>query len=159
LADQALDDADVDDADDALYRDAGQRAVTAPAAIPEALQRFAYRALQRATRSRTEWNRVLGEVLTEPKPQVWFQANNKLVLQARAGWCVAAGTRMLYDQNHLYINGESFRAAGRDAQLLRRLADSGQLSAGEHHTLSAPARALIQDWLRQGWIVETPLAE
>ncbi len=36
-------------------------------------------------------------------------------------------TRMLYDARHLYINGESFRAGGRDATLMRKLADQRAL--------------------------------
>ena len=38
-------------------------------------------------------------------------------------------TRMLYDERHVFINGESFRAAGRDATLARRLADRRRLDA------------------------------
>ena len=30
---------------------------------------------------------------------------------------------MMYDEKHLFINGESYRASGRDATLMRRFAD------------------------------------
>jgi 50S ribosomal protein L16 3-hydroxylase len=61
-------------------------------------------------------------------------------------------TRMLYDVHHVYINGEAFRAAGRDAVLVRRLADRRALAARELARLSPEARALVEEWRRAGWL-------
>jgi len=106
---------------DTLYRDAGQPATTMPGAIPEALLRFAREALAAALKDPAVLERALGEYLTEPKPNVWFEAGEapprwqSLVLDPR--------TRMLHDRRHVFINGEAWRAAGADARLMRRLAD------------------------------------
>jgi 50S ribosomal protein L16 3-hydroxylase len=70
---------------------------------------------------------------------------------------LAPGSRMLYDAHHVFINGESFRAAGADATLLRRLADRQVLEPGECGKLSAQARALLAEWVRCGWLVAAPL--
>jgi 50S ribosomal protein L16 3-hydroxylase len=59
---------------------------------------------------------------------------------------------MIYDDRHIFINGESFRAAGRDARLMRRLADRRALAAREVESLSPPARQLLADWLAAGWL-------
>ena len=59
---------------------------------------------------------------------------------------------MAYDAKHVFINGESFLASGRDAQLMRLLADERVLGATSVKRLSAPARELVQDWLEAGWI-------
>jgi 50S ribosomal protein L16 3-hydroxylase len=59
---------------------------------------------------------------------------------------------MLYDTHHVFINGESFRAGGCDAKLMRRLADRRSLSAAEHGQLSAEARMLLDDWADDGWL-------
>ena len=60
-------------------------------------------------------------------------------------------TRMLYDERHVFINGESFRAAGRDATLARRLADRRRLDARSVAGMSAEASQRLAEWLRAGW--------
>jgi len=61
-------------------------------------------------------------------------------------------TRMLYDARHLYINGESFRAGGRDATLMRKLADQRALGPRELAGASEDALALLSDWCEAGWL-------
>ena len=61
---------------------------------------------------------------------------------------------MKYDARHLFINGESFVAGGRDAALLHRLSDRRCLAAGELARLSTEARATLDDWARAGWLKE-----
>ena len=59
---------------------------------------------------------------------------------------------MMFDEQHIFINGESYRASGRDAQLMRRLADARQLAAGEVARASQGARQLMTDWRDAGWL-------
>jgi 50S ribosomal protein L16 3-hydroxylase len=59
---------------------------------------------------------------------------------------------MLYDEAHLFINGESFLARGQDAKLMRALADQHYLSAAQLKKLSAGARELLDQWLDDGWL-------
>lgn len=61
-------------------------------------------------------------------------------------------SRMMYDERHVFINGESFRAAGRDAKLMRRLADRRALDRTQLELLSPEARTLLDDWLAAGWL-------
>jgi 50S ribosomal protein L16 3-hydroxylase len=61
---------------------------------------------------------------------------------------------MLYDDHHIYINGESLRTSGRDAQCLRRLADARELTPADANRLSAQAREVVQQWLSSGWVHE-----
>jgi 50S ribosomal protein L16 3-hydroxylase len=147
------DEDDDDDRPPAVYRDAAQPATPTPGAMPPALADFARRAVQRLLDRPGELDRALGEVLTEPKAEVWFPAAAGPVGGATAGAVVLdARTRMVYDGQHIYINGESFRAAGRDARLMRSLADQRQLAAAERTALSAEAAVLVSDWLAQGWL-------
>lgn len=132
------------------YRDAGQAAVSAPGAIPPALQAFARDAVRAALAQDAPIACALGESLTEPKSNVWFDPG-----QAPApgeGLRLDRRTRMLYDARHVFINGESYRAAGRDATLMRRLADRRALSAAEWARASEEARALVADWCEAGWV-------
>jgi len=137
----------------ALYRDPAQPATAQPGAVPVALQQFAARAVQRLLAEPQALQRALGEVLTEPKPQVWFKAEADDAGPAGAcGVVLHPATRMLYDATHVYLNGESFRAAGRDARLMQFLADTRRLDAAACRRLTAGARALLQDWLDSGWL-------
>ena len=72
-------------------------------------------------------DKALGEYLTEPKARVWFEAVDAGSLDGALR--LDRGTRMMYDRQHVFINGESYRASGRDAALMRRLADSRELNA------------------------------
>jgi 50S ribosomal protein L16 3-hydroxylase len=131
-----------------LYRDAGQPAVAAPAALPPALLGFAQQALQQHLDDPLALARVLGALLTEPKPRVWFQAGSAAPGAVR----LDAATRMLYDGQHVFINGEAFVAGGRDARLMHWLADQRRLGAAQRQRLSAGAQALLADWLAAGWL-------
>jgi 50S ribosomal protein L16 3-hydroxylase len=135
---------------ESLYADPKQIAVAQSGEIPEALVEFSRKALEDALRDPLALQRVLGEYLTEPKGHVSFDggqtdgAGGGLVLDRR--------TRMAYDAKHVFINGESFLASGRDAQLMRLLADDRVLRAADVKRLSAPARELVQDWMEAGWL-------
>ena len=136
-----------------LYGDAGQPATATPGAIPPALQAFAADALRRALRDPRALARALGEWLTEPKANVWFDAAPRRSRPARA-LVLDRRTRMMYDARLVFVNGESFRVGGPDARLLRRLSDRRRLAAGELARLSPEARATLEDWARAGWLRE-----
>ena len=59
---------------------------------------------------------------------------------------------MLYDERHVFVNGESLRAGGRDATLMRRLADTRALGARDVSRLSDEALQLVNDWAQAGWL-------
>ncbi|HEX3138927.1 MAG TPA: winged helix domain-containing protein, partial [Rhizobacter sp.] len=59
---------------------------------------------------------------------------------------------MLYDERHVFINGESYRAAGRDARLMHRLADQRVLGAAQLAKLGDDARELLAQWAQAGWL-------
>jgi len=132
-----------------LYRDAQQEAVAQPAAIPATLQEFAREALQRALAQPLVLERALGEYLTEPKSNVWFEPAEKRAMLE--GVRLDRRSRMMYDTHHVFINGESYRAAGRDATLMRRLADERRLSARELARASDDALELLSSWCDAGW--------
>jgi 50S ribosomal protein L16 3-hydroxylase len=133
------------------YRDPMQPPVESPAAIPAALQGFARQAVEAALRDADAIDRALGESMTEPKANVWFDAG-EVPRSAPTQVTLDRRTRMLYDERHIYINGESFRAGGRDAVLMRRLADRRALDAADLRRVGEDALALIGDWCEAGWV-------
>ncbi|MCB4364888.1 cupin domain-containing protein [Hydrogenophaga taeniospiralis] len=142
--------------DTTLYRDPDQAATDTPAAMPPALEAFAADALQRLLAERQSLACALGEVMTEPKPKVWFE-------EPQHDWVPGAltldrRTRMMYDARHVFINGEGFRAAGADARLMRSLADTRCLGARQVALASPAALALLQDWFEAGWLHCAPTA-
>ena len=149
LLQRALD-SDEDEAGDTIYRDPAQEATSAPGRIPEALHAFGLDAMRAWLERQGGFDLALGEVLSEPKPGVWFDAGAPLP----RGCAVRLDrrTRMIYDKRHVFINGEAFRAGGRDATLMRRLADRRQLDAARMASLSADALALLDHWARAGWL-------
>lgn len=135
----------------ARYRDPTQPAVDAPAAMPAALQAFARKAVEAALRDPDAIDRALGESLTEPKANIWFDEGGD-VPDAMQHVALDRRTRMLYDTRHIYINGESFRAGGADATLMRRLADQRTLGPRELARASDGALALLGEWCEAGWV-------
>ena len=133
------------------YRDPGQVATTQPAQIPSQFQVFAQEALHQVLRDPQLLARTLGEQLSEPPATVWFEPQGSAA-GLRKGVCLDRGTRMLYDAQHVFINGESFRASGRDAQLVRQLADQHFLDARQCSRLSPGAADLLGQWLHSGWL-------
>ena len=93
--------------------------------------------------------RALGEYLTEPKSNVWFDPGPEggLLEQLR----LDRRTRMMYDTDHVFINGESYRAGGRDAALMRQLADQRHLGRGALARASDGALELLSEWCDAGW--------
>ncbi len=133
-----------------LYRDPGQGAVAGPGAIPVALQEFARGALERLMGDPDALARSLGEYLTEPKANTWFDTGRAATL--RRGVVLDRRTRMMHDERHVFINGESYRASGKDALLMRRLADGRALDAADLRRASDGALELLRAWSEAGWL-------
>jgi 50S ribosomal protein L16 3-hydroxylase len=145
-----------DDAEDAVgvavYRDPGQPATAQPGEIPLAMLEFARNALQDALKDPLALGRALGEYMTEPKPDVWFETFDTAEPPADGAVHLDRRTKMMFDAQHVFINGESFNAAGLDATLMRRLSNERQLSQQDVGLISAEARALLQEWREAGWL-------
>jgi len=147
LADEAL-----ERVGERVYRDPGQPAVSHPGAVPAALLAFAGQALQQAQDDPHLLALLLGEYLTEPKASVWFDAGDAQEWTEGQGVVLDRRTRMMYDDRHVFINGEGFRVTGQDGRLLRLLADQRQLSARASMGLSQGARQALVDWGSAGWL-------
>jgi len=139
---------------DVIYQDPTQTAAIQDASIPAALQQFAALSIAKALKDPQILNCLLGETLTEPKSNVWFDAPDQDALTAFT-WpsdvYLDRRTKMLFDTKHIFVNGESFRAAGRDAKLLQKLANQKSLTFKETIGLSEDAAQLMQAWWEEGW--------
>lgn len=138
-----------------LYKDPKQAATAEPGRIPADLQQFAMDAIERALKDPIALKTALGEMLTEPKPRVWFDISDE-PLPDGAGVVLDAKTRMMYDEHCIFANGESWRAAGADARVLRELADKRCLSAAKVAKVSESLRCLLDQWVDDGWAHPAP---
>ena len=146
---------DLADAPETLYRDPSQPAVDRPGGVPADLQIFAREAVEMALDDPLALARVLGEYLTEPKQNVWFESADRAgANQPLTSVVLDRRSRMAYDEHHIFINGEAYRAAGRDATLMRQLADQGRLDQATLARASTAARDLLQSWYEAGWLQE-----
>jgi 50S ribosomal protein L16 3-hydroxylase len=132
------------------YRDPAQAATATPGLIPPGLQRFAREAVQSVLARPQRLEAVLGQWLTEPKPEVWFNPGG--LLPDGQGVQLDARTRMMYDARHVFLNGEAFLASGLDARLMRQLSDARSLGPGQVARLGPQARALLDDAVAAGWM-------
>lgn len=142
-----------------LYRDKAQLATATPAALPAGLVDFAGKAVMQALKDPLAVACALGEYMTEPKPSVWFDEPDRAWdgNAARSGRCevrLDARTRMMYDTAHVFINGESYRAKGADATLMRQLADLRGLEGRRLSAASPAALDLLAEWHDAGWLYQ-----
>lgn len=140
----------VDDSVRVLYRDPSQVATCQPACMPADLQTFAQAAVTRALQSPHAVTMALGEIMTEPKPKVWFEPGQGLL--PGHGVRLDPRTRMLYDERCIYVNGESWRATAHQGRLLRLLADQRQLSASALDQAGPDVVELLSQWAEDGWL-------
>ena len=140
------------DAAPVLYQDPQQGAVTASGDIPAGLLKFSVDAVQTALQDPQAIARALGEYLTEPKAQVWFEgADEECAPENFQRIALSRKTRMLFDAHHIFINGESFLASGHDAELMHRMVNIRHLTSEEVALLSLPAREILTQWCEDGW--------
>jgi len=136
------------------YSDPDQSATVHPAKIPDQLQAFALNSIQQKLNKEKDIFCALGEWLSEPKPEVWFeaQARPKIVKSIR----LDKKSLMLYDKDGVFLNGESWRCRGYDALLLRLLADQRQLSKAELLNASPEVLQLLSALIEAGWAHSLP---
>ncbi len=141
-------------ANDLLYQDPNQSPAIQDASIPLGMQQFAAKAVAKALKDPQLLNCLLGESLTAPKANVWFDTPDQDDL-SNFVWPkdiqLDRRTKMLFDAKHIFINGESFKAAGQDAKLLRKLANDKFLPSAHAAQLSENAAELMQAWWEEGW--------
>ena len=137
------------------YSDPDQLPTRQPARIPAALQAFARSSISQLLQRDADIRCALGEWLSEPKPQVWFE--NRARPRQLSAVRLDRKTQMLYDQDFVFINGDSWRCKGQDARLLRTLADQKYLELADLQTASTKVQELLLDWWAAGWLNSLPV--
>ncbi len=143
-----------------LYRDPHQSAVAHPAELPGALVAELGAILARMKWTQRDVVSFLGSYLSEPKPQVVFDAPDRPLSEAaftrraqEAGVRLDNKTAFLYGARTYFINGEE-SALPRSRKWLFELADARRIEGKRFVTLSADRSmtALLHEWYCAGWV-------
>lgn len=139
------------------YADPKQPPVERPAELPPLFEGWVQQTAQKMLPTALDLQVLWGEYLTEPKANVWFDLLDDDL--SATPWEDGQGlrldrrTRMLVSDTHLFVNGESWRAGGKDKQLMHTLAHQRRLDACTLVKASAAAKDLLAQWVEDGWAV------
>jgi 50S ribosomal protein L16 3-hydroxylase len=127
-----------------------------PAAIGAPMQARIAAMLEKIDWSGRDVARFLGGYLTEPKPHIFFTRPQAPLARARFlarvtrhGITLALKSRMLFDRQRVFLNGETCDPV-RDAAVLRILANKGALPGGI--AIGAEVADLLYEWYRAGYV-------
>lgn len=141
---------------DGQYADPDLRLQKHPAEISRAMLKQI-----QATIARIQWNaadiaQFAGRYLSDPKPNVFFEAPEQDLSLARFakltrkhGVALDLKSRILFIGREFFINGEAFVAMPDELEMLKTLADRRHIAAPASKTLLQRLYA----WYQAGWIV------
>ena len=139
------------------YEDAGATATKTPGRLPPRLVDAADEVIRSVRWQRRDVEAFLGRYLSEPKPHVFFDPPARTPSVSALARALETRTltlhrksQLLYGNNAVFMNGEVYRFPRGVPEVLRRLADEGEI--GLRPVPSAVA-ALLQDWFGDGFLV------
>jgi 50S ribosomal protein L16 3-hydroxylase len=131
-----------------------------PAEISRSMLTQVAAQLNKVQFTETDITIFMGEFLSEPKPTVFFDLPTPALPAAgfikravKRGIKLSRKSKMLYRQNHVFINGESFAMSRKDKKLLVDLADLRELDGTAIATGSEDVLDALYVWYQDGWVV------
>jgi len=141
---------------DGQYADPDLRVQQHPAEISRAMLKQIGTMIARIQWDASDIAQFAGRYLSDPKPNVFFDAPEQDLSLARFtqlarkyGVALDLKSRMLFIGHDFFINGEAFEATSDEALMLKTLAD-------RRHVAAPVSKALLQRlhaWYQAGWIV------
>lgn len=139
------------------FKDPGTPATDSPAALPQALIDATLKAVQKIKFDEALAERFLGQWLTEPPANAYFDAGDDDTdlsngLPANGRLALDRCTRLMYRNRQLFINGEV--ACMPATTPLRKLADTRVLDGSDPlaRKLKPEERQMLNEWLQEGWL-------
>jgi 50S ribosomal protein L16 3-hydroxylase len=150
---------------DPVSREAPAEPAKIPASMTQKLRDWINTPLYTPEELEKEQAGFIGRYLSEPAPSVIFSpprlapSSARWVKQAtQKGLRLAFGSRMLFDQFGVYMNGESMECSDRERKFLELLANQRYLSGQDCALLTdekmQALRDLLLTWLEDGWLVQ-----
>jgi len=139
------------------YADRGVPATETPAELPRAMLDAALAAVRKIRYDEALATRFLGVWLTEPPTHAYFEPGEdhpalEQALPATGRLVLDRCTRLMYRGKQLFINGEVARTPA--SAPLKQLADARSLDCASPSArrLDPAARAMLEQWLEDGWL-------
>lgn len=143
------------------YADPALRPTAKPARVPATMRRQVHAMLKALRWNEAQVGRFLGRVLSEPKPIVVFDPPaaplSRAAFRRRIGATgvrLDARSQMLYDDDAVYLNGQSYPRDAPD-ETLERLANARELPAASCRLLSAAQQHRLYEWYADGFLAPT----
>ena len=139
-----------------MYQDSDLKLPNHPAEIGKDMVHKVSEILNKIQWSENDIAQFLGAYLSEPKPDVLFEANKKISLKAFSEMLANNGisldlkSQMLFSDDTFYLNGEAALFKGEAAAQLRTLAD--KRIAPPHKTQDEVLLQQLYDWYIAGYL-------
>ena len=146
---------------DGIYQDAGLTLQKHPAEISKKMINSVSKNLQKIKWTDEMVSEFIGAYLSEPKPDVVFEANKKMTLRAFSeklstlGIALDLKSLMLFSDNCFFLNGEMINFTDTSATIMKILADNRSVIAEDLKTYQPIDSALLQqlyDWYIAGYL-------
>ncbi|MBC3862292.1 cupin domain-containing protein [Undibacterium jejuense] len=141
------------------YQDPELQATSHPAEISQEMVEKIAAEIAKIKFSEEDITIFIGEYLSEPKSNVFFDSPEKPLSPKRfaqnaqkRGLKLALKTSMLYKGKHVFINGESFAVQKEDAKLLTKLANDRCLSGEDLSETTEDVLEAFCLWYEDGWL-------
>jgi 50S ribosomal protein L16 3-hydroxylase len=141
------------------YADPELEASSKPAEIPKQMLSDLADELNKVSFTEDDFTIFLGEYLSEPKHNVFFQGPEKPLTAgkftqsaAKKGVHLSRKSQMLYRGKNVFINGESFAVNKADKAVLETLANSRELPGELVAGASQDVLEALFAWYTDGWL-------
>lgn len=141
------------------YADPDLKATAHPAEMGSAMLERVAGELSKIRFTKDDVTLFLGEYLTEPKANVFFDRPRRQLSAAtfaaaahKRGIKLSRKSQMLYRGKHVFINGEAFVARQQDKRHLVMLADQRTLDGSAMAGVSADVLEAFYAWYGDGWL-------
>ena len=142
------------------YADPDLRLQAHPGEISRAMLKQIEAMIARIKWSKHDIAEFAGRYLSEPKPNVFFDAPDAPLSRSafrkqsdKTGVALSPKSRLLFSGGCFFINGETFAPAADEIPALQQLADQRRLAP----PIPAPLRERLYEWYESGWMeISTP---
>jgi 50S ribosomal protein L16 3-hydroxylase len=141
------------------YADPDLEPSSKPAEIPKAMLSKLADELNKVSFTEDDFAIFLGEYLSEPKHNVFFQPVEKPLTAGKfrqnaekKGVSLSRKTQMLYRGKNVFINGESFAMNKADKAALETLANTRGLEGAAVARASEDVLEALYAWYTDGWL-------
>ncbi|TDR31704.1 JmjC domain-containing protein [Hydromonas duriensis] len=142
------------------YADPELKFQTTPAQLPIDMIDNVFNTLEQLKWDKGWVAECLGCYLSEPKNNVWFDTPSPISINnfkkkiKKQGVVLSKGSKMLYHEPWVFINGEHLVADGQDALVLHKLANDRGVGADVVASFEEDSAIwqVLHDWYAQGWL-------